>query len=437
MKVLPKHNHFFIPLLLPIILASLLIVFLYRANILIAMQANWWLIPILIFTCISHTGSIRIYAAEKRLHPLVWLGAIACIQMSLYGLFTAITNTVLTIPVMSYQATFTANSTFYKISTMYGLFPWSLYTIIAVILSYIAHHKKQRGLMSSTIQRLFHNTHTDAIGLSVDYLIRSSTTVVICTSLSMFAIYLSHIATNFLNITLLQGSNIITLLTITLFMSMCLQPLYASVCRQMSVKLPIVVSLLVFTLLLSIIAILLSWLTTTLPAPLNILSHLEGLLPEFFAPKNWQENWGIFSAIWWFGWTPVVAGFIATISKGYTIRSVIGASLWLPLAWTVINPSFSIPTYFAWLGGLVLLLFFWRKPLLTFLMYHVLPDTHPIKQRPHFYYVRSLTFGIIAAWSLYTISGISSLSTVAFLIMAPVVVILLLAIVSFCRDILT
>ncbi|GAA1234502.1 BCCT family transporter [Prauserella halophila] len=73
----------------------------------------------------------------------------------------------------------------------------------------------------------------------------------------------------------------------------------------------------------------------------GIRDYVGSFLPMSFATEGvagdtWHQEWIFFFWAWWIGWAPFVGTFIARISRGRTIRSVIAGVVLVPTAVSVV-----------------------------------------------------------------------------------------------------
>ena len=62
----------------------------------------------------------------------------------------------------------------------------------------------------------------------------------------------------------------------------------------------------------------------------------RSLLLDDFPSAAWRNDWTVFYFTNWFAWAPVTAIFLASISKGYTVRAFITMNLILPSLFTLV-----------------------------------------------------------------------------------------------------
>jgi choline-glycine betaine transporter len=171
---------------------------------------------------------------------------------------------------------------------------------------------------------------------------------------------------------------------------------------------------------------------TTLKTP-----HYVSLLLQ----QQWLANWHLFTIFWWLTCTPILAVFIARLSRGYSWRATIIATLALPiiialaLLWQpffhVLNAMDNMPSWLAVLisvaGLLIFIVFIARKQMFSSVMHTYLPRVDTIKYRnPDRFINHVLQFTTIML-CIYLATGILLLNVlfVVFLLIFSLVLIFL------------
>jgi len=72
-----------------------------------------------------------------------------------------------------------------------------------------------------------------------------------------------------------------------------------------------------------------------------LTDYATGILPlsttfSLFGNRAWTETWTVFYWAWWIAWAPFVGAFIATISRGRTIREFVLGVMFLPALFSIL-----------------------------------------------------------------------------------------------------
>lgn len=175
---------------------------------------------------------------------------------------------------------------------------------------------------------------------------------------------------------------------------------------------------------------------------------VSGLFEQHSAPKmtpllielvekNWNLNWLTLTGLWWILFTPAVCGYLADISKGYSIRAVILAIVFLPvILYLILRVSdhyalmFSIPFFIEKIIALILSVIF-----LTLLLQHhrvpnlimgYFPKNGVTKHRDRHRFYPLIFKYMVVQFYLFFVLGLNGLTLLVFAFTYPFVICVLL-----------
>lgn len=212
----------------------------------------------------------------------------------------------------------------------WGLHPWATFIIVALSLAYFAYRKGLPLTLRSILYPFIGNRIYGPIGHTVDILTVAITAFGVSQSLGLGVIQmnsgLNHVFGLPVDITVQLGM-------IALIMLLAVASALSGVGRGIRLlsEWNMMLSLVIVVVILAIGPtryILNTLLQSTGDYANNLLSM--SLWSDAGADSGWQNYWTAFYWPWWMTWAPFVGMFIARISRGRTIREMIGGALIVP-----------------------------------------------------------------------------------------------------------
>lgn len=212
----------------------------------------------------------------------------------------------------------------------WGLHPWATFIIVALSLAYFAYRKGLPLTLRSILYPFIGDRIYGPIGHTVDILTVAITAFGVSQSLGLGVIQmnsgLNHVFGLPIEITVQLGM-------IALIMLLAVGSALSGVGRGIRLlsEWNMVLSVVIVIAILAIGPtryILNTLLETTGGYASNLLSM--SLWSDTHADSGWQNYWTAFYWPWWMTWAPFVGMFIARISRGRTIREMIGGALIVP-----------------------------------------------------------------------------------------------------------
>ncbi|MFS0781358.1 BCCT family transporter [Bacillus sp. 1P06AnD] len=215
----------------------------------------------------------------------------------------------------------------------WGIHPWAIYAIAAMIIAYFTFRKGKSGTISSTVTPLFKTSSSSVIGRIVDILsvlaIVFGVIPTIGIGAQQIAGGLSYLIPSIHNTT---GFQVILIGVFTVVFLLSAQTGIKRGIKYLSnFNIMLAALLLFFVLFAGPTLFILDFFTTSLGKYIQTLPEMSlKLNPLNHDESSYIRSWTIFYWGWWISWTPFVANFIARISKGRTIREFISGVVLVP-----------------------------------------------------------------------------------------------------------
>lgn len=220
----------------------------------------------------------------------------------------------------------------------WGIHGWALYALVGVVLAYYAYNEHQPLALRTALYPIFGKTLTKGvIGDLVDSFGVIATVIAMVTNLGIGALLVQA------GLNELCGYPNTTLGLIMLISVMAVAAALIAVTGiekglTLLSKMNIVLLclLLAFVFIMGPTAHLLDGIVQNTGDYFSQFVKLSFNLYIYQNAENWRGLWTIFYWAWWIAWAPFVGLFIARISKGRTIRELIGGVLIVPLGFTLL-----------------------------------------------------------------------------------------------------
>ncbi len=217
-----------------------------------------------------------------------------------------------------------------------GFHPWAIYIIMSLSIAYFCFRRGMPFLISSAFYPLLGNKIYGPIGKIIDVLAVFATVFGIATSLGLGALQINSGLSMVFHIpnTLTATLIIITVVTV-LFMISSLSGLDKGIQLLSKTNVAVAIVLLMLMLIVGPTAYIFNVLSSTAGNYLtNMVSMSLNTNP--FQGYEWTRSWTIFYWATWIAWSPFVGLFIASISRGRTIREFIIVTLLIPTLLTFV-----------------------------------------------------------------------------------------------------
>ncbi|WP_029893236.1 glycine betaine uptake BCCT transporter [Desulfohalovibrio reitneri] len=212
----------------------------------------------------------------------------------------------------------------------WGLHPWAIYIIMSLCIAYFSFRRGMPPLISSCFYPLIGDRIYGPIGRGIDILAVFATVFGIVTSLGLGAMQI----TSGLGMVFDFESTYPVILTViavvtVLFMISSMTGLDKGIQILSKANILLALLLLLFMFVVGPSTMMLDIFTNTIADYLTSLMDMS-LSTNPFQGHEWTQSWTLFYWAWWISWSPFVGMFVASISRGRTIREFILASLLVP-----------------------------------------------------------------------------------------------------------
>ena len=217
----------------------------------------------------------------------------------------------------------------------WGVHPWAVYLVTSLVVGYFAYNRGLPFAMSSALSPLIGRQHAGPLGQAVDVFAVVLSTFGMAASLGLGAMQSSagmHLVLGTADGLGAQGLFIATVCVVA----------GVSVWTGIDAGIRILsnLNMALATLLLAFCAVgigLGAYLTGLVTA-LGDYAQLIGSLSDWRQrpDANWYHAWTVFYWAWWCSWGPLVGVFIARVSRGRTIRQMVGVVMIAPAAFALL-----------------------------------------------------------------------------------------------------
>lgn len=407
-----------------------------RPQVLATLHCNWLVLVCAAILIITPWGNRKLIAEsheKPRNSPLLWLAQIAGLQLCLLGLYLGISSVAQhNINGITPNPTTLFGDTLHLLLSQYALLPWTLYTFMALAMGYCSYCRNENAYASTTLFPLFKSDVQQTFGLIINSLAKQATTIVFATTFAFISLMFAYsvIGTHFNLTTGFHSATMFT--TITLLILFFLPPVKKRLHRALNGTILIALALMILCIIFAGIIVLLSLLFQGLTQ--NTVD-LPNFIQKIIA-KDWHTSWLLFSVAWWIGWTPLMGALFARISRGYSVRQIIAATLLLPAALTVFTFHPILPVFEVILGGagfIGLLIAITQHDTLPMMMLSYLPARDQFKHRDHQAYFLRIMQLAAATLYLYLPGGIGLAYLLIFMLAMPAYILGMLAVIAFFK----
>ena len=395
-----------------------------------SLNAFWLALALALIIIVSPWGSQRLPGNNDKptFPPLHWLLNIFAIQLSLTAAFLGICELcgqVLPIGTSLHPHLFSTNLQLFL--THYGLFPWSLYAICAVGFGVVAYRSKENGYFNKLLFPLFKSQEQQPLGLTFNGHTKLFSISGFSITLALLCVLLAALICSAFQPFTTGFTPGTVMLTIVLIFFAYTHYFRKYLTKSLTPPIPIPLA----NLKIAIVFVLLLIALNLVLSPLNKQTQLS--TPKFITTlqqSNWMQFWHIFSASWWLVWTPIMGIFIARISRGYTVRQMLFASLLLPAITACVlsiwpphsswySPHPILGTVIAWVGFIGIIFMFMQHKMLPMFILSYLPNQDRYKHRDHQDFFRKVYRLATASLYLFLPAGVSLLFIFMYVLAFP------------------
>lgn len=212
----------------------------------------------------------------------------------------------------------------------WGIHQWSVFTIVGLALAYFQFRKKEKGMLSDTLNPIIGRKKKQTLRKTINILAVIATVLGVATSLGMGVLQIN----GGLNYVLDVPQNTFYLIIIIVgLMGLYLISALTGIDRGIKflsiLNMSIAIGMIVIVLFLGPTQFILDAFVVGVGDYIqNFFSMSLGLSP--YDGNSWSKDWSVNYWAWVIAWSPFVGAFIARISRGRTIREFIFGVLIVP-----------------------------------------------------------------------------------------------------------
>jgi glycine betaine transporter len=218
----------------------------------------------------------------------------------------------------------------------WGFHPWGIYIVMSLAIAYFSFRRGMPPLISNCFFPLLGERVNGGLGWTIDILAVFATVFGISTSLGLGAMQIhSGLSEAFA----LPEGQLYTVLIIAIvtvfFLISSATGLNKGIQILSKTNIIILLILLVFMFFAGPTSFILNTFTSTLGEYLSSFIDMSFNLHPFTG-YEWTKSWTVFYWAWWIAWSPFVGLFVASISRGRTIREFVIGVLLVPTLLTFV-----------------------------------------------------------------------------------------------------
>jgi glycine betaine transporter len=218
----------------------------------------------------------------------------------------------------------------------WGIQPWAIYIVMSLSIAYFSFRRGMPPLISSCFYPLIGDRIHGPVGYLIDILGVFATVFGIVTSLGLGAMQITSGLGAVFSFQAGDTATLAVIATVTvLFMLSTLSGVDKGIQILSKTNIVLALSLLAFILVTGPTVFILNVFTTTLSGFISEFLTMS-LSTNPFVGYEWTQSWTLFYWAWWIAWAPFVGLFVASISRGRTIREFVAGALIVPVLLTFI-----------------------------------------------------------------------------------------------------
>lgn len=207
----------------------------------------------------------------------------------------------------------------------WGIMAWAMFVIPAIGFGYMAYVKKRPYMYPSYACRdvIGVKRAEGIVGRIIDVLVVIGMIGGVGTTLATFLPMMCDLAANYLGIERNIGIDLGFVLAFTcLFGYSCYKGLYSGISKISNINMYFIFILLIALFLLGPTSFLLSMYTDSIGTLFSNFIRMS-LYTDPISKSGFPQDWTVFYWAWWFAWAIYMGLFVARISRGRTIRSIV------------------------------------------------------------------------------------------------------------------
>lgn len=218
----------------------------------------------------------------------------------------------------------------------WGFHPWAIYIVMSLSIAYFSFRRGMPPLISSCFFPLLGDRIFGVAGYVIDTLAVFATVFGIVTSLGLGAMQINSGLASVLPFEASFVSTLVIIAIVTvLFMISSMTGLDRGIQMLSKANIMLAILILIFMLIVGPTTTSFNVLLSTFADYSSSLLSMSLSTNPFRGPE-WTQNWTLFYWAWWISWSPFVGLFVASISRGRTIREFVLGALLVPTLLTFV-----------------------------------------------------------------------------------------------------
>jgi BCCT family betaine/carnitine transporter len=211
----------------------------------------------------------------------------------------------------------------------WGFHPWAIYLTTAIVVGYFSYNKGLPFSLSSGLQPLLGKAHKGAIGHAVDIFTVVLTVFGLATSIGLGAMQATAGITHVLGLPNAFAYQMLFIAVVTVLAAVSLWRGLDSGVKLLS-NLNMLLALVLFAIVVAGVGVM-AFSSGVLDTTVDFGKYFLPLSNWINRPdQDWYHGWTVFYWAWWCTWGPLVGVFVARVSKGRTLRQMVGVVLLAP-----------------------------------------------------------------------------------------------------------
>ncbi len=219
----------------------------------------------------------------------------------------------------------------------WGIQGWALYALVGLGIGFAHYRLKQPLTFVSSLYGLLGYRTRGPIGRVVDFFCVFTSVSGIAASVGMAVLSLSFVVTRVLNI---EPSTTVNMLLLALIIAIYAVSTTAGIDKGMAkisnLNIYLAAAICGFIFLFGPKVLTMNLLMDGVMKYIQYMPYMTMWSDSGNSTGGWLGWWTVFYWAWWLSWTPFVAGFLARISRGRTIKEFILGAFFLPTVMLII-----------------------------------------------------------------------------------------------------
>lgn len=212
-----------------------------------------------------------------------------------------------------------------------GIIGWSAFCVVAVALAYAAYRLNKPMSFVSSLYGVLGDRINGVWGRIITFLFVIVTVAGLTTTLGLGVMSIAYMLQM---LTGIPSNAVVQLLILFIITAVIIVSVAAGVEKGMAkmsnINIIIALGITAFILIMGPTVFLLNLFPDTIAAFVSSFPYMLFHVDALNISDGWMNGWTIFYWAWWIAWAPFVGSFLAKISRGRSIRSLIYGGIFLP-----------------------------------------------------------------------------------------------------------